>query len=110
MNRDIFRASKIAVFGTQLILNTTAAIPRIRLPGVSLVLVVSNIDLTIDSLIMKPATFLDASIKEPTLNISNDYRYLKTGYYVSLHAEVLGNPVIPSRKYHRFKQDTSSTA
>ena len=45
---------------------------------------------------MKPATFLDASIKEPTLNINNDYRYLKTGYYVSLHAEVLGNPVIPS--------------
>jgi hypothetical protein len=45
---------------------------------------------------MKPATFLDASIKAPTLNISNDYRYLKTGYYVSLHAEVLGNPVIPS--------------
>jgi len=60
------------------------------------VLVVSNIDLTIDSRIIKPATFLDASIKEPTLNISNDYRYLKTGYYVSLHAEVLGNPVIPS--------------
>ena len=59
-------------------------------------LVVSNIDLTIDSRIIKPATFLDASIKEPTLNISNDYRYLKTGYYVSLHAEVLGNPVIPS--------------
>ncbi|MGQ9507550.1 MAG: RimK-like ATPgrasp N-terminal domain-containing protein [Candidatus Bathycorpusculaceae bacterium] len=29
------------------------------------------------------------------LNINNDYRYLKTGYYVSLHAEVLGNPVIP---------------
>ncbi len=59
-------------------------------------LVVSNIDLTTDSHVMKPATFLDASIKEPTLNISNDYRYLKTGYYVSLHAEVLGNPVIPS--------------
>jgi len=25
-----------------------------------------------------------------------DYRYLKTGYYISLHAEVLGNHVIPS--------------
>jgi hypothetical protein len=60
------------------------------------VLVVSNIDLTTDSRLIKPETFLDASIKGPTLNISNDYRYLKTGYYVSLHAEVLGNPVIPS--------------
>ncbi len=59
-------------------------------------MVVSNIDLTTDSRVMKPATFLEATIKEPTLNISNDYRYLKTGYYVSLHAEVLGNRVIPS--------------
>jgi len=60
------------------------------------VLVVSNIDLTADIQSMKPATFLDASIKENILNICNDTRYLKTGYYVSLHAEVLGNPVIPS--------------
>lgn len=59
-------------------------------------LVVSNIDLTTDSRVMDPATFLDSTIKEPTLNINNDYRYLKTGYYVSLHAEVLGNAVIPS--------------
>ncbi len=59
-------------------------------------LVVSNIDLTTDIQTMKPATFLEASIKENTLNICNDYRYLKTGYYVSLHAEVLGNAVIPS--------------
>jgi hypothetical protein len=59
-------------------------------------LVVSNIDLTTDSRVMKPSTFLDATIKEATLNINNDYRYLKTGYYVSLHAEVLGNRVIPS--------------
>jgi len=60
------------------------------------VLVVSNIDLTTDSPIMKPSTFLESSIKDFTLNINNDYRYLKTGYYVSLHAEILGNPVIPS--------------
>lgn len=59
-------------------------------------LVVSNIDLTTDSRVMKPSTFLDSTIKEATLNINNDYRYLKTGYYVSLHAEVLGNRVIPS--------------
>jgi len=60
------------------------------------VLVVSNIDLTTNSSLIDPATFLGSSIREPTLNINNDYRYLKTGYYVSLHAEVLGNPVIPS--------------
>jgi hypothetical protein len=45
---------------------------------------------------MKPSVFLESSIKDFTLNINNDYRYLKTGYYVSLHAEILGNHVIPS--------------
>ena len=59
-------------------------------------LVVSNIDLTNNLHVMKPSEFLEASIKESTLNINNDYRYMKTGYYVSLHAEVLGNAVIPS--------------
>jgi hypothetical protein len=60
------------------------------------VLVVSNIDLTTDLPKMKPAAFLKSSIKDFTLNLNTDYRYLKTGYYVSMHAEVLGNPVIPS--------------
>jgi hypothetical protein len=60
------------------------------------VLVVSNIDLTRELPIINPSTFLESSIKDFTLNINNDYRYLKTGYYVSLHAEILGNPVIPS--------------
>jgi hypothetical protein len=60
------------------------------------VLVVSNIDLTTDLPVMKPSQFLESSIKDFTLNINNDYRYLKTGYYVSLHAEVLGNAVIPT--------------
>ena len=60
------------------------------------VLVVSNIDLTNNIQVMKPATFLDSTIKEATLNINNEYRYLKTGYYVSMHAEILGNRVIPS--------------
>ncbi len=59
-------------------------------------LVVSNIDLTSNVRVMKPAKFLASKIKDATLNISNDYRYMKTGYYVSLHAEILGNPVIPS--------------
>jgi len=60
------------------------------------VLVVSNIDLTANVQVMKPSAFLESTIKEATLNINSDYRYLKTGYYVSLHAEVLGNKVIPS--------------
>ena len=59
-------------------------------------LVVSNIDLTSGLNTVKPSTFLESSIKGTVLNINNDYRYLKTGYYVSLHAEVMGNPVIPS--------------
>jgi hypothetical protein len=60
------------------------------------VLVVSNIDLTDKLQAMKPSEFLDSSTKGFTLNINNEYRYLKAGYYVSLHAEVLGNRVIPS--------------
>lgn len=59
-------------------------------------LVVSNIDLTTNVTVMKPSTFLNSSISDFILNINNDYRYMKTGYYVSLHAETLGNPVIPS--------------
>jgi hypothetical protein len=59
-------------------------------------LVVSNIDLIPNLRVMKPSTFLESSIKEVTLNINNDYRYMKTGYYVSLHAEILGNKVIPT--------------
>jgi hypothetical protein len=60
------------------------------------VLVVSNFDLTNNVQVMKPAAFLDSTIKEPTLNLNNEYRYMKTGYYVSMHAEILGNNVIPS--------------
>jgi hypothetical protein len=60
------------------------------------VLVVSNIDLTTNTPKMKPTTFLKSTTKGFTLNLNNDYRYLKTGYYVSIHAEVLGNTVIPS--------------
>jgi hypothetical protein len=60
------------------------------------VLVVSNFDLTTNARVISPSTFLNSSIIEPTLNLNNDYRYLKTGYYVSLHAEVLGNKIIPT--------------
>src|SRR4030067_178743 len=59
-------------------------------------LVVSNFDLTNNLRVMKPAKFLASTIKDFTLNLNNDYRYMKTGYYVSLHAEILGNRVIPS--------------
>jgi len=45
---------------------------------------------------MKPSKFLESTIKDFTININNDYRYMKTGYYVSLHAEILGNKVIPT--------------
>jgi hypothetical protein len=45
---------------------------------------------------MRPSEFLTSTIEDFTLNLNNDYRYLKSGYYVSMHAEVLGNPVIPS--------------
>jgi hypothetical protein len=60
------------------------------------VLVVSNFDLSDELKALKPSQFLESSIKDTTININNEYRYLKTGYYVSLHAEVLGNNVIPS--------------
>ena len=59
-------------------------------------LVVSNIELPTNLHAMKPTAFLSSSMKDFTLNLNNDYRYLKTGYYVSMHAEVLGNLVIPS--------------
>jgi hypothetical protein len=60
------------------------------------VLVVSNIDLTTDLPKMKPEAFLNAKVRDSILNLDNDYRYMRTGYYVSVHAEVLGNKVIPS--------------
>lgn len=59
-------------------------------------LVVSNFDLTDELNALKPSQFMESSIKDTTINIDYEYRYLKTGYYVSLHAEVLGNRVIPS--------------
>ncbi len=59
-------------------------------------LVVSSFDLTGNLRVMKPVKFLTSTIKDFTLNLNNDYRYMKTGYYVSLHAEILGNRVIPS--------------
>ena len=59
-------------------------------------LVVSSFDLSGNLRVMKPAKFLSSAAKDFTLNLNTDYRYMKTGYYVSLHAEILGNFVIPS--------------
>ena len=59
-------------------------------------MVVSSIDLSDNLPKLSPQAFLESSIKDTTINLTNDYRYLKTGYYVSLHAEVLGSNVIPS--------------
>ncbi|MEM2101894.1 MAG: RimK-like ATPgrasp N-terminal domain-containing protein [Candidatus Bathyarchaeia archaeon] len=58
-------------------------------------LIVSNVNLTENNGAMKPTRFLNSSVRDYVLNINNDYRYMKMGYYVSLHAEVLGNPVVP---------------
>ncbi|MEM2119273.1 MAG: RimK-like ATPgrasp N-terminal domain-containing protein [Candidatus Bathyarchaeia archaeon] len=59
-------------------------------------LVVSNIALTTRLPLMRPSAFLKSKVKDFILNLNNDYRYLKTAYYVSMHAEILGNTVIPS--------------
>jgi RimK-like ATPgrasp N-terminal domain len=59
-------------------------------------LVVSSIDLPTNLHAIEPAKFLSSTARGFTLNLNNDYRYMKTGYYVSLHAEILGNQVIPS--------------
>ncbi|MEM3580489.1 MAG: RimK-like ATPgrasp N-terminal domain-containing protein [Candidatus Bathyarchaeia archaeon] len=64
--------------------------------GASCVLVVSNIDLRTNAPIIKPSAFLKSSVRDFILNINNDYRYMKTGYYISLHAEILGNDVVPT--------------
>jgi hypothetical protein len=59
-------------------------------------LVVSSFDLTNNLRVLTPAKFLASTLKDVTLNLTTDYRYMKTGYYVSLHAEILGGRVIPS--------------
>jgi len=41
-------------------------------------------------------TFFESKVTDSILNLYPDCRYMKIGYYVSMHAEVLGNPVIPT--------------
>ncbi len=40
--------------------------------------------------------FLRSKIEDTIINIQADYRYMKLGYYVSMHAEAQGNRVIPT--------------
>jgi len=40
--------------------------------------------------------YLRSRLEEDIVNIQLDYRYMKIGYYVSMHAEALGSKVIPT--------------
>ena len=42
-----------------------------------------------------PLLFLRQPVNDSVLNINNDYRYLRLGYYVSAHAETYGVEVTP---------------
>ncbi len=46
--------------------------------------------------IISSEDFLKSKIKDTVINIQADYRYMKLGYYVSMHAETQGNRVIPT--------------
>ena len=67
----------------------TEAIPRI--------VVVSDIRVSLPNVeTIGARRFLGQSIKnQHVVNLSPDYRYMKMGYYVSLHAELMGDRVIP---------------
>jgi hypothetical protein len=60
--------------------------------------VVSDIGLDLPGVhVVGARNFLGCSIKQPfVVNVNPDYRYMKMGYYVSLHADLIGSPVIPS--------------
>jgi hypothetical protein len=61
-------------------------------------IVVSDMKLDSSRIRAVPAReFLGCSNRRASVvNISADYRYMKMGYYVSLHAELMGSPVIPA--------------
>lgn len=46
--------------------------------------------------VLSSEEFLRQTVKEPVINIQPDYRYMKLGYYVSMHAEAQGTRVIPT--------------
>lgn len=49
-----------------------------------------------ESQVLGSHTFLKSWLRDTVLNIQPDYRYMRMGYYVSMQAEVMGCPVIPS--------------
>jgi hypothetical protein len=59
--------------------------------------VVSDIKLDLPQVrVVEARSFLISGGRQPlVVNISPDYRYMKMGYYVSLHADLIGSPVIP---------------
>ncbi|MCJ7630812.1 RimK-like ATPgrasp N-terminal domain-containing protein [Candidatus Bathyarchaeota archaeon] len=67
------------------------------MPRCTLVLIVSDLALqNSESQVIGSRAFLNSWLKDTILNIQYDYRYMKMGYYVSMQAEVMGCPVIPS--------------
>jgi len=46
--------------------------------------------------VLSSEEYLKAALKDQVINVQHDYRYMKKGYYVSVHAEALGNTVIPT--------------
>jgi hypothetical protein len=61
------------------------------------VLVVSDLAFTNPgSTVVGPHSFLKTPYTDSILNIQTDYRYMRMGYYVSIQAEIMGCPVIPS--------------
>jgi hypothetical protein len=60
--------------------------------------VVSDFKLELPNVSVVDARSFLASIgRQPfVVNISSDYRYMKMGYYVSLHAELIGSQVMPT--------------
>lgn len=46
--------------------------------------------------VLSSEDYLKTVLKDSVINIQYDYRYMKKGYYVSVHAEALGNTVIPT--------------
>jgi len=63
----------------------------------SKLVVVSDIGVSLrDFQVIGARRFLGSSVKNQfVVNVSRDYRYMKMGYYVSLHADLLGDTVIP---------------
>nr|MDO8098630.1 RimK-like ATPgrasp N-terminal domain-containing protein [Candidatus Njordarchaeota archaeon] len=66
--------------------------------GMSKLLVVCDTKIELaDVPSIRPTEYLRASDNGRfVINVSHDYRYMKMGYYVSLHAELLGDRVVPS--------------